>query len=161
MRTLTYKRTHIGDPDKHGRFGVYDCMGQVRGYNYDAVIGVGGIGSEPRSFGINMRINWVGINPTKKAIAGSSSVVVEFETFLLLEHEGPLLKEMAPNLARRLYKRKARFLLNDYSISEQKEVDAILSWAKKQKHRKYKSESSNTHRSCKHRCKPLEASRCK
>jgi hypothetical protein len=44
MRTLVYKRTHNGDPDAEGRFGIHDCMGQVRSYGYEAVIGVGGVG---------------------------------------------------------------------------------------------------------------------
>jgi hypothetical protein len=39
MRILTYKRTHVGDPDQDGRFGIYDCMGRVRNYPFDAVIG--------------------------------------------------------------------------------------------------------------------------
>jgi len=43
MRILIYKRTHTGDPDLKGRFGIHDCMGRVRDYDYDAVIGVGGI----------------------------------------------------------------------------------------------------------------------
>jgi hypothetical protein len=30
MRTLIYKRTHTGDPDANGCFGIYDCMGRVR-----------------------------------------------------------------------------------------------------------------------------------
>jgi hypothetical protein len=42
MNTLVYKRTHTGDPDESGIFGIHDCMGQVRGWNFGAVIGVGG-----------------------------------------------------------------------------------------------------------------------
>ncbi|WP_112487513.1 hypothetical protein [Thiomonas sp. X19] len=52
MRILTYKRTHVGDPDEFGRFGINDCMGRVRGYRYDAVIGVGGTGWEAKSHDI-------------------------------------------------------------------------------------------------------------
>ena len=57
MRILIYKRTHTGDPDpEHGIFGeaadeATDCMGKVRGYGFDAVIGVGGTGLEPQSQG--------------------------------------------------------------------------------------------------------------
>ncbi len=29
LRILTYKRTHIGDPDSIGQFGINDCMGRV------------------------------------------------------------------------------------------------------------------------------------
>ena len=46
LRILVYKRTHVGDPDVAGRFGINHCMGSVRGYHYDAVIGVGGMGRE-------------------------------------------------------------------------------------------------------------------
>ena len=49
MRVLVYKRTHNGDPDTSGCFGVYDCMGAVRDWEFDAVIGVGGIGPEARA----------------------------------------------------------------------------------------------------------------
>jgi len=52
MRTLIYKRTHTGDPDANGCFGIYDCMGRVRALDFDAVIGIGGIGSEAQWAGI-------------------------------------------------------------------------------------------------------------
>jgi hypothetical protein len=29
VRVLVYKRTHNGDPDQFGCFGVHDCMGEV------------------------------------------------------------------------------------------------------------------------------------
>ena len=49
-RTLIYKRTHTGDPDpKAGVFGNNDCMGTVRKRDFDAVIGIGGIGPEPKA----------------------------------------------------------------------------------------------------------------
>src|SRR4051812_45820013 len=48
MRTLVYKRTHSGDPDpKMGVFGNHDCMGEVRAWPFDAVIGIGGVGQQP------------------------------------------------------------------------------------------------------------------
>lgn len=40
MKILTYKRTHTGDPDNSGHFGISDCMGVVRSYEYDAVLGL-------------------------------------------------------------------------------------------------------------------------
>src|SRR5437867_10741882 len=43
LQILTYKRTHNGDPDVYGCFGIHDCMGSVRDLPFDAVIGVGGI----------------------------------------------------------------------------------------------------------------------
>ena len=63
---LTYKRTHTGDPNAAGMFGINDCMGSVRNLLYDAVIGVGGIGAEPRDYKIDGKITWVGIYPTKR-----------------------------------------------------------------------------------------------
>jgi hypothetical protein len=51
MRGLIYKRTHDDDPED-GVFGVYDCMTSVRSWNFDAVIGVGGIGKQPTGLGI-------------------------------------------------------------------------------------------------------------
>ena len=65
MRILIYKRTHTGDPDpERGIFGegpdddeVTDCMGKVRGYGFDAVIGVGGFGPEPQSQGNSLQVD--------------------------------------------------------------------------------------------------------
>ena len=36
---LIYKRTHTGDPDKNGIFGINNCMGSVRDWEFYAVIG--------------------------------------------------------------------------------------------------------------------------
>ena len=57
MRILTYKATHVGDPGPDGRFGTHDCMGRVRGYAYDAVIGVGGVAKDARIFGIDRKVH--------------------------------------------------------------------------------------------------------
>ncbi len=131
MRILIYKRTHRGDPNRFGRFGVYGCMGAVRGFEYDAVIGVGGMGREPRLCGIAGRINWIGIGP-KKIWRGNASCIdsrgpqVKFEKFSLWESLGPLLHEEAPLLARRLYEKKARYLLGGLTATEQREAEALL-----------------------------------
>jgi hypothetical protein len=66
MRTLIYKRTHTGDPDPvSGVFGNNNCMGQVRGWLFDTVIGVGGIGTYAQSEHIAGLLTWVGIGPHK------------------------------------------------------------------------------------------------
>ena len=65
MRVLIYKRTHIGDPNEAGVFGIHDCMGSVRRRNFDAVIGLGGIGTKPQLHGIAGKINWIGIGARK------------------------------------------------------------------------------------------------
>src|SRR6266487_386945 len=65
MRILVYKRTHNGDPDSNGCFGIDDCMGMVRYRPFDAVIGIGGIGSDAQANGIAGKVNWIGIGPRK------------------------------------------------------------------------------------------------
>jgi hypothetical protein len=132
MRILTYKRTHVGDPDAAGRFGVDDRMGRVRILSFDAVIGVGGVGREARSFGIDGKINWVGIGPTKRPQSDRRGDVVTFREFWLLEETGPALEELAPRLARRIYGTRVRFLLTGYSAEEQAEAESILEWARAQ-----------------------------
>lgn len=133
MRILTYKRTHIGDPDLDGRFGVNYCMGRVRDYRYDAVIGVGGTGATPRKEGIARKLNWVGIGPTRHSAPSKRASEVTFEHFLYLEEEGPLLSELAPNLAERLYNRGPRFILRSYSEAELREAFGILEWSRSQR----------------------------
>ena len=161
MRILTYKRTHIGDPDQNGRFGIYDCMGRVRSYDFDAVIGIGGIGPEPKSFGIDQRINWVGINANKQQSHGGAVVMVTFEKFLLLEDQGPVLETIAPHLARRMYDQGARILLTGYSSQESAEAEAILHWAARQKTAKRPSKSSSqASRGCRSRCQPATTNGC-
>jgi len=130
VRILTYKRTHIGDPDPRGRFGINECMGRIRDYRFDAVIGVGGIGSEPKSYGIDGKINWVGINATKNSAPHKRAAEVTFDHFVYLEEDGPTLESLAPNLAKRLYKQGARFLLDGYSDVEMNEAKRILEWSK-------------------------------
>lgn len=108
MSILTYKRTHVGDPNEAGEFGIYDCMGRVRDYAFDAVIGVGGIGAEPKSYGIDRKITWVGVSPRR---VGNAASIVMFKHFVLKDSNGPFLDQMAPTLSKRLYEGKARILL--------------------------------------------------
>jgi hypothetical protein len=128
LKVLTYERTHTGDPDLTGTFGINDCMGQIREYEFDTVIGVGGIGQEPISYGIDRKINWVGIKARKKQVAPGYPAVVNFEHFVLLEDKGPLLSSLAPSLAKRLHKSGARFILDSYTEIEKAEADKILNW---------------------------------
>src|SRR5580765_289708 len=132
MRILIYKRTHIGDPDEKGRFGIYDCMGSVRDHRYDAVIGVGGIGREPMSFGIDRKVNWVGIGPTKHSVRNGRGALVTFAYLRRWESLGPMLGSFAPLLAKRLYNNGARLLLTNYTSREQAEAESILTWARRQ-----------------------------
>ena len=126
MRILTYKRTHVGDPDRTGKFGVNGCMGNVRSWEFDAVIGIGGIGNEPKSHGIAGRVTWVGRQPKKQVDASGSGHLVTFESFILLDTEGPLLSDIAPCLARRMYEGRVRTLLDGYSSAEQADAEHVI-----------------------------------
>ena len=157
MRILTYKRTHTGDPNVNGLFGINNYMGRVRNYDFDAVIGVGGIGHEPKTHKIDRKINWIGITPKRRILNGTTGSVVEFEYFLLLEEYGPLLSSLAPSLAKRMYDKNVRLLLRSYSTTEKKEAEIILKWSKNQKQPRsfaYQKESRKT--GCKKKCWPNE-----
>ena len=41
MRTFVYKRTHKGDPDDKGQFGIEDCMGSRRNSDFERSSGLG------------------------------------------------------------------------------------------------------------------------
>jgi hypothetical protein len=113
-RVLIYKRTHIGDPDNQGQFGIHDCMGEVRDREFDAVIGIGGTSPEPFSYGIDRRLNWVGIGPHKfPGKPGHRGSLVVFDHFLLREHLGPVLDQLAPRLARHMYETNRRHVMSD------------------------------------------------
>jgi len=136
MRTLIYKRTHKGDPDPEGRFGIHGCMKRVRAWPFEAVIGVGGIGAEPKSHGLDRKVNWIGIGAHKTGAENRDGwPIVTFDHFLLFSPEGgePAreLAELAPALAARLYENSKHFLMNDLRPLEQGEVEKILALAEK------------------------------
>jgi hypothetical protein len=130
-RTLIYKRTHEGDPHPdEGIFGNNKCMGRVRGWSFDAVIGVGGIGREPEQEGIARKLTWVGICRQEVGIGKDGHPLLRFAHFWYDKTgTGPLLKDVAPELASHMYDKGARVLMN-LSSAEQKEVDKILDLAK-------------------------------
>jgi hypothetical protein len=129
MRTLIYKRTHPGDPDTGGRFGIDGCMGQVRSWDFDSVIGVGGIGPEPSSHCLSRKINWIGIGARKHFIFDERRPIVTFDRFVLYEEDGPDFAALAPTLARRLYGQNVRVLLHRVSDRERREIRRILALA--------------------------------
>ena len=98
MRILVYKRTHNGDPDD-GCFGVSDCMGAVRSRQFDAVIGVGGIGAWAQREGIAGKLNWVGVGPRKTAVRGYRGPLVAFDRFVDFGCSGADFRSLAPALA--------------------------------------------------------------
>jgi hypothetical protein len=124
MRILVYKRTHPGDPDRFGRFGIEDCMGRVRDRAFDAVIGVGGIGAQSASHALHGKVNWIGVGPTKFE-RGLRGPVITFDRFLLFESQGPSFTSLAPALSRRMYKRNARTVMS-FSDVELRKVHRIL-----------------------------------
>ena len=137
MNALIYKRTHRGDPDKSGVFGRRDCMGRVRRWNFDAVIGVGGKSPWPRHEEIANRINWIGINPNKTKAANPTwkGPIVRFERFVLYDEKGPRLKRLAPKLFKYMFEDKhVRAVMSRSLAGEmQEEITRILRLAKKHK----------------------------
>jgi hypothetical protein len=81
MATLVYKMTHADEPDAAlGCWGVEDCMGQVRGYAFDGVIGIGG-----RSWWTDQtsrvgKIVWIGLGP-ELVDEGNRGPVLRFAHF--------------------------------------------------------------------------------
>jgi len=129
MRTLIYKRTHGGDPDPdQGVFGCHNCMGKVRAFQYDAVIGVGGKNPWPNYAGLAKKINWIGIG-SQKDWETENPPTVTFAHFLHYGESGPLVADIAPTLASRLYTHNIRLVIDKLSTTEQDEVERILSLA--------------------------------
>lgn len=131
MATLIYKRTHNGDPDPDlGVFGCHDCMGRVRGWIYNAVIGVGGIGQEPIHEGIAGRLTWIGIGPHRSGDLRKPTVT--FDHFWYKGPQGPMLESVAPALARRMYVGRVR-VIKDSALApaELADVENILRRARR------------------------------
>lgn len=128
MNILVYKRTHVGDPGPDGCFGIYDCMGVVRDRDYDAVIGVGGIGAEAKSYGIAGTVNWIGVGP-HKTYTGKRGPEVTFDRFVYYGCDGADFAEHAPVLASHMYDRNVRSILHGLSDAEHAEALAIVAWA--------------------------------
>lgn len=110
-RILVYRRTHTGDPNKDGRFGCNNCMGRVRDWGYDAVIGIGGKSPDKGYEGITEKITWIGIGPKPEDPAQEDkdrvmqwdevfgiTKIYTFDKFALFDESGPSLKKYAPNL---------------------------------------------------------------
>lgn len=118
---LIYKRTHKNDPRESGIFGIEDCMKRVRDWQFDAVIGIGGKYPWKEDIDIAKRINWIGINATKRKSIYEHSVVT-FEKFCLFEEKGMFVKEIAPKFAEYIYNSRCRFVkstsLNDEMYGE-------------------------------------------
>jgi hypothetical protein len=131
-------------------------MGKVRGWTYDAVIGIGGRGPEPRAHGIAGKVNWVGIGPKKSKAIGKSfrGPVVTFDHFLLMENRGPVLAAIAPALAQHMYNVNRRVVLLDESSGETySQALEILEMAKDEPaSTAAQTSSSGRRKSCNERC---------
>ncbi len=131
MRVFIYKRTHKGDPDAGGRFGIEDCMGRLRNCSFDAVIGIGGIRPWTRDADIAALVNWIGIGPRRKPPKGRRGDVIVFSHFALFENKGREFAELAPALAECLLRTKSpRFLITDETNKSHRpkfaEIERIL-----------------------------------
>lgn len=131
MKVLIYKRTHKGDPDKNGIFGINDCMGRIRNWDYDAVIGIGGKTPWIRDKDIKQKINWVGLEPKKFKSTQKRGDEVVFFHFKLEEEKGEDLNENYPNLFKYMFEGGKRVdMSSDLPVDVFNEVERILNDAK-------------------------------
>lgn len=152
MNTLIYKRTHTGDPNNKGIFGCDDCLGRVRRWPFNAVIGVGGKRPRPGSEGIALKVTWTGINPRETANPARRGPRLKFGDFRLWDEDGPFLETLAPNLFRYMFEDQHVRVVMSRSLSPklQEEVTKILRWAKK--HRPIKPRGFGKKTLNKHTC---------
>lgn len=145
MKILIYKRTHKGDPDKQGIFGNQDCMGRIRNWNYDAVMGIGGKSTWKGDEDIKYKINWIGLEPKKIKSIGKRGDYVVFSHFELFEEKGKNIKDYFPNLFKYMYDSRKRFDMSDKLPKEVfDEVSEILnSIQNSPQSEKYSIESKN------------------
>ncbi|MBS5020563.1 MAG: hypothetical protein KHZ60_10930 [Alistipes sp.] len=127
MRVLIYKRTHKGDPNETGIFGIQDCMGRIRNWNYDAVIGIGGESAWRDDIGIKYKINWIGLQPKRISAPKKRGDLIVFAHFKLYEETGINIEDHYPHLFEYLYSTKKRFNISS-NLPEDvlKEVIEIL-----------------------------------
>lgn len=134
MKILIYKRTHKGDPDERGIFGINDCMGRIRDYDYDAVIGIGGKAPWNDDQDIKYKVNWVGLEPKWINAEGKRADCVVFSHFELYEEKGMDIEENFPNLFRYMYDTQKRFEISSELPGDVlEEVQQILKFVEKSK----------------------------
>lgn len=131
MKVLIYKRTHKGDPDKNGIFGHQDCMGRIRNWNYDAVIGIGGNAPWKKDVDIKYKINWIGLGPKKIDSPNKRGDEVVFSHFELYDENGANIPELFPKLFKHMYGGGKRFDMSSNLPEEVfEEVKQILNLIK-------------------------------
>jgi hypothetical protein len=127
MKIFVYVMTHLGDPDEHGCWGCHDCMGEKRAWDYEAVIGVGGV--EAKAHGFGGKLKWIGIGPYKRPV-GKRGPEVTFDHFCDDFGTGRReLLEMAPKIAEKIRKAPRGFM--NLTRDEQGDAEKLLKLAKK------------------------------
>jgi hypothetical protein len=121
MRVFVYVMTHLGDPNEQGCWGCSDCMGEKRGWSYDAVIGVGGVQAE--EFGFRGRVKWIGITPTRSEVSKNGPEVT-FQHFRYFKENLP---NIPPRLAARIKRAPRGFM--SLTPAEQREAKKLLEMA--------------------------------
>jgi hypothetical protein len=132
-RVLIYKRNHTGDPDQYGTFGYGDCMGRIRGYAYDAVIGIGVTNPWAGHEDIADRITWVGVGPQQVGIhPARNAPLIRFQRWNVFDAKGKDLKDFAPRLAEYYYAKHRRYFFSD-GLHEniQRDIARILRLARR------------------------------
>lgn len=136
MKILIYKRTHRGDPDERGIFGVEDCMGHIRNYDYKAVIGVGAKYPLKGNEDLKFKINWVGLCPKQEQSINRRGHFIIFRYFKLYEEEGKDMEIFYPNLL--VYMRNKRWDMSACQYEPvRKEIADIIEAVKKEGPFKY------------------------
>ena len=128
-----------GRSNKAGVFGCEDCMGRVRGWTFDAAIGVGVKRPDRGHEGIACKITWVGTYPYPTECPPCNSPrrgpCLKFEHFVLWDERGPDFTLHAPYLYRHMFEEKQVRLVMSQSLPRkmQEEVAAILTLADNQR----------------------------
>jgi hypothetical protein len=123
IRVLIYKRTHTGDPNEDGVFGCRDCMGQIRNWKFDAVIGIGGKTAWKGQEDICCKINWIGIEPKEIYPPTMRGRRLVFAHFVLKDRDGEKIEDYYPHLHKHMYRKNSkRFALISADSSETKDV---------------------------------------
>jgi len=122
-RTLIYKMVALKDPDhERGIFGLpdekLDCMGRVRGYEFDSVVGIGGDGKDAQRSGIARRLVWVGKGREREnwSLRGPT---LRFKHFRYFGEEGKHLGERYKALAAYMYMNSKHFVVFDLDHTDE------------------------------------------
>ena len=90
--------------------------------DFDAVIGIGGIGSEAQGAGIAGKITWIGVGAHRK-ISDGRGPQITFDQFLLFDGKGKELSDVAPALAKRFYLDHGPRYVFDENLSDVERVE--------------------------------------